>query len=88
MTRNAIFSDDEALDFQPAPGFGTQLLALATAACVGAGLFFSSVLVGTALFFAVAVTMNIDAGTEWGSRIHKRLQARQRRVLRHVLSPQ
>jgi hypothetical protein len=88
MTQNAPFADDEATDPQAAPGFVTQIFALASAACVGVALFFGSVLVGVALFFVVLVGMNVDAGTRWVVKLRETAERRDCRVLRHVLSPQ
>ena len=88
MTQNSLFADDEATDPQAAPGFVTQILALASAASVGLALFFGSVLVGVALFFVVLVGMNVDAGTGWVVRLRQKAETRDCRVLRQVLSPQ
>lgn len=88
MTQNPFPAEDEASDPQAAPGVGTQLLALGTAACVGAGIFFSSVVVGGALFGIVLVTMNIEAGSGLAARLRRRTAARDCRLLRRRLSPQ
>ena len=88
MTQNALFADEQAGDPNAAPGFVTQLLALATAACVGLALIFGSVLVGVALFFVVLVGMNVDAGTGWVTALRAKAEARNCRVVRHALSPQ
>lgn len=88
MTQNALFSEDESNDPQVVPGIGTQILALASAACVGAGLFFGSVLLGIALFAIVLAAMNIDTGSGWAGRLRAKAVDRECRVLRHVLTPQ
>jgi len=88
MTQNTIFAIDEACDPQAAPGLGTQVLALGSAACVGLGVVFGSLLLGTALFVVVLVGMNVDAGSGWTDRFQAFVRNRNRRVLRRVLSPQ
>ena len=87
MTQDPFFAEENAPDPQAAPGVGTQLLALGTAACVGAGILFSSVVVGGALFGIVLVTMNIEAGSGLAARLRRRTVARDRRLLRHRISP-
>lgn len=88
MAQNARFADEQAGDPNAAPGFVTQLLALAMAACVGLALILGSVLVGVALCFVVLVGMNIDAGTGWVTALREKAENRNCRILRHVLSPQ
>lgn len=88
MTQNTIFAEDQALDPQAPAGFGTQLLAFVSAACVGVAVLFGSLVLGVALFLIVLVTMNIDAGSGWVTTIRQRVAGRNRRVLRQALSPQ
>ena len=88
MTQNSIFAIDEACDPHAAPGIGTQILALGSAACVGLAAVFGSILVGVALFVVVLVGMNVDAGSGWADRFQAFVRNRNRRVLRRVLSPQ
>lgn len=86
MTQHTIFADEESADPQTAPGLGTQILAFASAACVGAGLFFGSIVLGIALFVVVLVTMNVDAGT-WATRLRDKAAVRNCRVLRRFSQP-
>ncbi len=86
MTQNAIFADEELADPQDAPGLGTQILALASAACVGVGLFFGSILLGIVLFSIVLVTMNVDAGG-WATRLREKAADRNCRILRRISQP-
>lgn len=81
MTQDPFFAEEDATDPQAAAGFGTQMLALGTAACVGAGLLFGSVVVGGALFGVVLVTMSADAGGGWTSRLRHRARERNCRLL-------
>lgn len=87
MTRNAVFADDEAQEFQASPSIGTQLLALGSAACVGLALFFGSVLLGVALFAVVLITMNVDAGSGWATRFRNLAGRRNRSVIRRASQP-
>lgn len=81
MTQNTIFAIDEACDPQAEPGLGTQVLALGSAACVGLGAIFGSILLGVALFVVVLVGMNVDAGSGWADRFHAFVRNRNRRVV-------
>lgn len=80
MTGSAAAFDDDATDPRTAPGWVTQLYAFASAACVGSGLFFSSLLLGLVLLAVVTVTMNVDSG-RWAARLHHRAA---RRAGRHL----
>jgi hypothetical protein len=86
MTQNAIFADIENVDPEAAPGIGTQLLALGSAACVGLGLFFGSIVLGVALFVVVLVTMNVDAG-QWVTSFRTRVLDRNCPVFRRLGQP-
>lgn len=86
MTQNAIFADTDNVDPQAAPGIGTQLLALGSAACVGLGLFFGSIVLGVALFVVVLVTMNVDAG-RWVTNFRTRALNRNCPVFRRFSHP-
>ena len=86
MTQNAIFADIENVDPQAPPGIGTQLLALGSAACVGLGLFFGSIVVGVVLFIVVLVTMNVDAGG-WVTSFRSRVLDRNCPVFRRFSQP-
>lgn len=86
MAPNTIFADTDNADPQAAPGLGTQILALGSAACVGLGLFFGSILVGAALLLVVLVTMNVDAG-RWVTSFRTRALDRNCRVFRRFSQP-
>ncbi|HYO00297.1 MAG TPA: hypothetical protein VEU28_11540 [Actinomycetota bacterium] len=88
MTQDTIFAIDEACDPHAAPGLGTQIVALGSAACVGLAAIFGSILLGVALFVVVLVGMNVDAGSGWADRFRVFVRNRNRRVLRQILSPQ
>ena len=88
MTQNTFFADEHATDPQAAAGLATQMLAFASAACVGAGVLLGSLALGIALFAIVLVTMNIEAGSGWVATIRRRLARRNHRLRRHLLSPQ
>lgn len=88
MTQDTIFAIDEACDPHAAPGLGTQIVALGSAACVGLAAIFGSILLGVALFVVVLVGMNVDAGSGWADRFRAFVRNRNRRVLRQILSPQ
>lgn len=87
MTQDPVYAEDEAEEFQASPGIGTQLLALGSAACVGFGLFFGSILLGVALFAVVLITMNVDAGSGWATRIRNPAERRNSRVAQRVSQP-
>ncbi|CAN5798025.1 hypothetical protein BH23ACT12_BH23ACT12_07140 [soil metagenome] len=84
MTQNAVFADEEAQEFQASPGIGAQPLAFGSAAAVGLALFFSSVLLGVALFVLVVITMNIDAGSGWAHKFRSLAEKRNCNVMRRV----
>lgn len=86
MTQNAVFTGDEAPEFQALPGIGTQLLAFGSAACVGLALFFGSILLGVALFAVVLITMNVDAGSGWATKFLN-LAERRNSVMRRASQP-
>ncbi|HEX2054040.1 MAG TPA: hypothetical protein VHJ78_09990 [Actinomycetota bacterium] len=87
MTQNLIYADDDT-QLQQSASLGTQLLAFASAACLGLAVLFGSVVLGAILFLVVVVTMNVDAGEEWITRIRQRVAQRDCRLLRQVVSPQ
>lgn len=86
MTGSATPTDHDHLEPDQSAGFGTQLMALATAACVGAALLVSNVVLGLVLFAPVLAWMY--GGERWTGRIRRAAAGRDCRVLRRVLSLQ
>lgn len=86
MDRSTAPTDNDYLEPDQAAGFGTQVIALATAACVGTALLLSNVMLGVLLFVLVLGWMY--AGDGWTRRLRKAAAGRDCRILRRVLSPQ